>query len=119
MAKSYYNSSSMVLAEKISWYCAVFVSMMLLMNLCHVAEKDLAVEIVPHHHKHESSMVMAGYSGHHQRPACDEIYEVKEGETLQTISEKCGDPYIVEGNPHIHDHDDVFPGLLIRITPLL
>lgn len=48
---------------------------------------------------------------------CDEIYVVREGETLHTISEKCGDPYIVEENPHIHDPDDVFPGLVIKITP--
>ncbi|KAI3444631.1 hypothetical protein Pfo_001296 [Paulownia fortunei] len=50
--------------------------------------------------------------------ACDEIYVVGEGETLHTISEKCGDPFIVEQNPHIHDPDDVFPGLVIKITPL-
>lgn len=49
--------------------------------------------------------------------ACDEIYVVREGETLQTIGEKCGDPYIVEENPHIHDPDDVFPGLVIKINP--
>ncbi|MCD7450121.1 hypothetical protein HAX54_003687 [Datura stramonium] len=42
---------------------------------------------------------------------------VGEGETLHTISDKCGDPYIVERNPHIHDPDDVFPGLVIKITP--
>ncbi|KAK6936396.1 LysM domain [Dillenia turbinata] len=48
---------------------------------------------------------------------CDEIYVVGEGETLHTISDKCGDPYIVERNPHIHDPDDVFPGLVIKITP--
>lgn len=47
--------------------------------------------------------------------ACDEIYVVGEGETLHTISEKCGDPYIVERNPHIQDPDDVFPGLVIKI----
>jgi hypothetical protein len=51
-----------------------------------------------------------------ERP-CDEIYVVGEGETLHTISDKCGDPYIVERNPHIHDPDDVFPGLVIKITP--
>lgn len=50
--------------------------------------------------------------------ACDEIYVVAEGETLHSISDKCGDPFIVEHNPHIHDPDDVFPGLLIKITPL-
>ncbi|KAL0464720.1 UNVERIFIED_CONTAM: hypothetical protein Slati_0359600 [Sesamum latifolium] len=49
--------------------------------------------------------------------ACDEIYVVGEGETLHTISDKCGDPFIVEQNPHIHDPDDVFPGLVIMITP--
>ena len=48
---------------------------------------------------------------------CDEIYVVNEGETLHTISDKCGDPYIVEENPHIQDPDDVFPGLVIKITP--
>lgn len=48
---------------------------------------------------------------------CEEIYVVHEGETLQSISEKCGDPFIVEENPHINDPDDVFPGLVIKITP--
>lgn len=48
---------------------------------------------------------------------CEEIYVVGEGETLHTISDKCNDPFIVERNPHIHDPDDVFPGLVIRITP--
>ncbi|KAK1304162.1 hypothetical protein QJS10_CPB11g00601 [Acorus calamus] len=48
---------------------------------------------------------------------CDEIYVVEEGETLHTISDKCGDPFIVEENPHIQDPDDVFPGLVIKITP--
>ncbi|CAF1855068.1 hypothetical protein Bca4012_031868 [Brassica carinata] len=113
MAKSYTHSASMVVAEKISWYCAVFAAMMLLMSCCHVEEE--AGSTNTNVQKQQPSMMIAGYSD--RRPACDEIYEVKEGETLQTISEKCGDPYIVEGNPHIHDHDDVFPGLLIRITP--
>ncbi|CAA3016744.1 uncharacterized protein LOC111408128 [Olea europaea var. sylvestris] len=48
---------------------------------------------------------------------CEEIYVVREGETLHTISDKCGDPFIVEQNPHVHDSDDVFPGLVIKITP--
>ncbi|MBA0557560.1 hypothetical protein Gohar_010262 [Gossypium harknessii] len=46
---------------------------------------------------------------------CDEIYVVGEGETLHTISDKCGDPFILERNPHINDPDDVFPGLVIKI----
>lgn len=54
-----------------------------------------------------------------QQRACEEIYVVREGETLHTISEKCGDPFIVENNPHIHDPDDVFPGLVIKISPFL
>ncbi|ERN19405.1 hypothetical protein AMTRI_Chr09g22510 [Amborella trichopoda] len=57
-----------------------------------------------------------GAERHHRR-TCDEIYVVEEGETLHTIGEKCGDPYIVETNPHIQDPDDVFPGLVIKITP--
>ncbi|XP_020595677.1 uncharacterized protein LOC110035736 [Phalaenopsis equestris] len=52
-----------------------------------------------------------------RRQPCEEIYVVGEGETLHTISDKCGDPYIVEQNPHIHDPDDVYPGLVIKITP--
>ncbi|KAH0850684.1 hypothetical protein HID58_095327 [Brassica napus] len=48
---------------------------------------------------------------------CEEIYVVGEGETLHTIGDKCGDPFIVERNPHIHDPDDVFPGLVLRIAP--
>ncbi|KFK27946.1 hypothetical protein AALP_AA8G451800 [Arabis alpina] len=51
-----------------------------------------------------------------QKP-CEEIYVVGEGETLHTIGNKCGDPFIVERNPHIHDPDDVFPGLVLKIVP--
>ncbi|KAK9202410.1 hypothetical protein WN944_017620 [Citrus x changshan-huyou] len=60
-----------------------------------------------------SRMVLNKYE--YNRP-CDEIYVVGEGETLHTISDKCGDPFIVEHNPHIHDPDDLFPGLVIKIT---
>ncbi|CDP05257.1 unnamed protein product [Coffea canephora] len=48
---------------------------------------------------------------------CDEIYVVGEGETLHTISVKCGDAFILERNPHIYDPDDVFPGLVLNILP--
>ncbi|KAL9176075.1 hypothetical protein ABFS82_02G155400 [Erythranthe guttata] len=51
-----------------------------------------------------------------RREYCSEIYQVKEGETLHSISDKCDDPYILENNPHIQQHDDVFPGLVIKIT---
>lgn len=63
-------------------------------------------------------MVVRGARMHAaSRRPCDEIYEVVEGETLHSISDKCGDPYILEHNPHVHDPDDVFPGLVIKITP--
>ncbi|CAA3005427.1 uncharacterized protein LOC111382541 [Olea europaea var. sylvestris] len=48
---------------------------------------------------------------------CEEIYVAREGETVHSISDKCDDPFIIEQNPHIHDSDDVFPGLVIKITP--
>ncbi|XP_030512926.1 uncharacterized protein LOC115726963 [Rhodamnia argentea] len=48
---------------------------------------------------------------------CEEIYVVREGETLQTISARCEDPFVLENNPHIYDPDDVYPGLVITITP--
>ncbi|PAN48829.1 hypothetical protein GQ55_9G423800 [Panicum hallii var. hallii] len=48
---------------------------------------------------------------------CEELYVVAEGETLHGISARCGDPYILERNPHVHDPDDVFPGLVLRIAP--
>ncbi|KAK1409170.1 hypothetical protein QVD17_35695 [Tagetes erecta] len=64
-----------------------------------------------------STAITAAVAVNMSRRPCDEIYVVGEGETLHTISDKCGDPFIVEKNPHIHDPDDVFPGLVIKITP--
>lgn len=48
---------------------------------------------------------------------CEEIYVVGEGETLHSISDKCQDPFIVEHNPQIVQDSDVYPGLVIMITP--
>lgn len=48
---------------------------------------------------------------------CNEIYVVREGETLHTISDKCNDLFILENNPQIQEHDDVFPGLVLKISP--
>ncbi|XP_060201219.1 uncharacterized protein LOC132629845 [Lycium barbarum] len=98
--------SSIALAEKISWYCFLFLSIMLVLSLHESGESELFIVQMQ-----QQKMAM-----NENRP-CDEIYVVREGETLQTISEKCGDPFIVEENPHIHDPDDVFPGLVIKITP--
>ncbi|KAK1376906.1 LysM domain-containing protein [Heracleum sosnowskyi] len=47
---------------------------------------------------------------------CDQIFVVGEGETLHTINDKCKEPFITEQNPNIQDSDDVFPGLVIKIT---
>ncbi|KAJ4705180.1 Peptidoglycan-binding LysM domain protein [Melia azedarach] len=95
-------SSSTALAEKISWYCALLMALMLVLSCCETSETSEFIVLQP--------------SNVSNKP-CDEIYVVREGETLHTISEKCGDPFIVEQNPHINDPDDVFPGLVIRITP--
>ncbi|XP_065857087.1 uncharacterized protein [Euphorbia lathyris] len=87
------DCSSTAIAGKISWCCALL-TVMLLVSSSFEGEK----------------------MGIFMKKGCDEIYVVREGETLNTISEKCGDPFIVERNPHIHDPDDVFPGLVIMIT---
>lgn len=100
------TSSSTEMAEKISWNCALFVALMLVLSSCESSTNEHTVV----HRMHENSV-------NNYYKACDEIYVVREGETLQTIGEKCGDPYIVEENPHIHDPDDVFPGLVIKINP--
>ncbi|KAJ0616290.1 putative LysM domain-containing protein [Helianthus annuus] len=97
--------SSTTLAETHSWRCSLFLVLMLVLSCCEsfTTKNERVVK--------RTQPKDTGY-----RP-CDEIYVVREGETLQTIGEKCGDPYIVEENPHIHDPDDVFPGLVIKITP--
>ncbi|XP_061340238.1 uncharacterized protein LOC133286802 [Gastrolobium bilobum] len=94
--------SSTAMAERISWYCALLVALMLVLSSCESSTSKFTVQQMPQRNT---------------KKACDDIYMVREGETLQTIIEKCGDPYIVEGNPHIQDPDDVFPGLLIKINP--
>ncbi|KAK1393551.1 LysM domain-containing protein [Heracleum sosnowskyi] len=97
--------SSTELAEKITWYCAVFLGIILVLNFCESTTSTGGEQI------EELNVISSTKRG------CDEIYVVGVGDTLQSISEKCDDPYIVEFNPHIHDPDDVFPGLLIKITP--
>ena len=98
-------SSSTELAEKISWYSALLLALMLVLSCCESAQS------------HDDEIMVGLLKKEAIKKPCDEIYVVREGETLHTISEKCGDPYIVEENPHIHDPDDVFPGLVIKITP--
>ena len=98
----------MSVADAATWYCAlVLLALILLTSLREASPK---YDNDRHH-----DVVVEGNQVFY-RP-CDEIYVVKEGETLHTISDKCNDPFIVEENPHIHDPDDVFPGLVIKITP--
>ncbi|XP_042972667.1 uncharacterized protein LOC122304460 [Carya illinoinensis] len=94
---------STTVTDTVSWYCAIILLGLILFAT--VRESSLSDAAV----LRRNQLV--------DKP-CDEIYVVKEGETLHTISEKCDDPFIVERNPHIHDPDDVFPGLVIKIiTP--
>ncbi|WOL03659.1 hypothetical protein Cni_G12379 [Canna indica] len=44
---------------------------------------------------------------------CDELYVAKEGETLQTISVKCNNIFILDDNPQINDTDDIGPGTVL------
>ncbi|KAI3518210.1 hypothetical protein L1887_06702 [Cichorium endivia] len=97
--------SSTVLAETVSLYCSLLLVLMLILSCC----ESLATE--------DKQMAFTVRVKDSIYKPCDEIYVVREGETLHTISEKCGDPYIVEENPHIHDPDDIFPGLVIKISP--
>ncbi|KAF5731121.1 peptidoglycan-binding LysM domain-containing family protein [Tripterygium wilfordii] len=94
---------AVVAADMASWYCAIVLLGLIL--FASIRENSLA----DHGHFRGNRLF--------DRP-CDEIYVVGEGETLHSISNKCGDPFIVERNPHIHDPDDVFPGLVIKITPI-
>ncbi|URE30923.1 LysM domain [Musa troglodytarum] len=95
------SSMTWMVAEKVSWYCALLLILLLVSNCCDPDEAGAPIR------RHQPV---------NDRP-CDEIYVVGEGETLQTIIEKCGDPFILEENPHVQDFDDVYPGLVIKITP--
>ncbi|XP_076915545.1 uncharacterized protein LOC143574933 [Bidens hawaiensis] len=92
------------LPETLSWYCSLFLVVMLVLSCCESSTS-------------ENERIVKRVQTNVEYGPCDEIYVVREGETLHTIGDKCGDPYIVEENPHIHDPDDVFPGLVIKITP--
>ncbi|CAO2821092.1 unnamed protein product [Amaranthus hypochondriacus] len=107
--------ATLTIIDVASWYCSII---MVVLILFMTLKKE---NFNPYYDDHDQSSVsnlymMKSTNLIEYRP-CDEIYVVGEGETLNTISEKCGDPYIVERNPHIHDPDDVFPGLVIKIMP--
>ncbi|KAG6522627.1 hypothetical protein ZIOFF_019773 [Zingiber officinale] len=48
-----------------------------------------------------------------QQQPCDEYYVAEEGDTLQTISVKCNNIFILEDNPQIDDSDDIGPGTVL------
>ncbi|KAL7121225.1 hypothetical protein ACP275_02G169900 [Erythranthe tilingii] len=110
-------SSSSLCKNKSSMILVVFVVMGLMMSCITSRAGAYVVD--------DESMMMSNTkklsyynykSNMRRRDYCSEIYQVKEGETLHSISDKCDDPYILENNPHIQQHDDVFPGLVIKIT---
>lgn len=105
--------ASLAIADAALWCCCAFAVLGLIL-VASVRDDQAAA------HDQISSSSLTGStlrgSQFFDRP-CDEIYVVREGDTLHTIGDKCGDPFIVERNPHIHEPDDVFPGLLIKITP--
>lgn len=47
---------------------------------------------------------------------CGEFYVVKKGETIDSIAEKCDDPFILFSNPEIINPDDIFPGYILIIN---
>ncbi|CAN6229247.1 unnamed protein product [Urochloa humidicola] len=98
-------------ADAASWWCAVaLVALVLLGALRAETAGDGEGEL------HGRQFRGPRLGGGAARP-CEEVYVVGEGETLHSISDRCGDPFIVERNPHIHDPDDVFPGLVIALRP--
>ncbi|KAL1319262.1 hypothetical protein HN51_071552 [Arachis hypogaea] len=111
MVSSISSSSRKSTADPASWYCSI-----VLLSLILLASIKEAYEYDDDNSAATAAAVTGQRSNLRVRP-CDEIYVVGEGETLHTISDKCSDPFIVERNPHIHDPDDVFPGLVIKITP--
>ncbi|KAL8240866.1 hypothetical protein R6Q59_014221 [Mikania micrantha] len=103
--------TTLAIADVLTFYCAIATVALMLTGAFRHNQFNYIYSL--------STTTTGGVTGLpviHRRP-CDEIYVVEEGETLHTISDKCGDPFIVEKNPHIHDPDDVFPGLVIKITP--
>ncbi|XP_062185201.1 uncharacterized protein LOC133888845 [Phragmites australis] len=100
-------AAAVSVADAASWWCAVALVALVLLGALRAETADDG-DVVRFHGPR--------LGGPAARP-CEEVYVVREGETLHSISDKCGDPFIVERNPHIHDPDDVFPGLVIALRP--
>ncbi|KAK8449428.1 hypothetical protein SEVIR_7G217651v4 [Setaria viridis] len=99
-------------ADAASWWCAVALVALVLLGALR-AETTAGDGGGALYHRQFRGPRLGGAAA---RP-CEEVYVVGDGETLHSISDKCGDPFIVERNPHIHDPDDVFPGLVIALSP--
>ncbi|CAN6235979.1 unnamed protein product [Urochloa humidicola] len=97
-------------ADAASWWCAVALVALVLLG---ALRSETGGEGEGALHRQFRGPRLGGAAA---RP-CEEVYVVGEGETLHSISDRCGDPFIVERNPHIHDPDDVFPGLVIALRP--
>jgi hypothetical protein len=102
-------AAAVSVADAASWWCAVALVALVLLGALR-AETTTAGDVAGRQFRGPR------LGGPAARP-CEEVYVVGEGETLHSISDKCGDPFIVERNPHIHDPDDVFPGLVIALCP--
>ena len=107
-------AAAVSVADAASWWCAVALVALVLLGALR-AETTTAGD-VDSDGAYRRQFRGPPLGGPAARP-CEEVYVVGEGETLHSISDKCGDPFILERNPHVHDPDDVFPGLVIRITP--
>lgn len=107
------KKKSQMAANAASWYCVIFAVALILLNAS--LDGDLFRDDDMKGNK--ADHIQSDQDFQRIGRTCDEIYVVGEGETLHTISDKCKDPFIVEQNPHIQDPDDVFPGLVIKITP--
>ena len=107
-------AAAVSVADAASWWCAVALVALVLLGALR-AETTTAGD-VDGDGAHRGQFRGPRLGGPAARP-CEEVYVVGEGETLHSISDKCGDPFIGERNPHIHDPDDVFPGLVIALCP--
>lgn len=106
--------ASLITSNAASWYyCAILLMALIMFFISYCGEEYF---FATDDHEPLGSM-----RGSHQlfmtRRPCEEIYVVGRGETLHTIGEKCGDPFVVEQNPQIQDPDYLLPGLVIKITP--
>ncbi|OAY69056.1 hypothetical protein ACMD2_11984 [Ananas comosus] len=104
------------IADAASWCCALAVVALVVLCTLRAGPPTAAELAAVADEGRQFDAVLRGARLAEKR-LCDEIYVVGEGETLHSISDKCGDPFIVERNPHVHDPDDVFPGLVIKLIP--